>query len=218
MKNLKKSALLIFLTTVGLAAAQGQPRDGHDFDPTERAARQTERMADELGLSAEQAAKVKDINLKYAEKAKDKHDAKAAEKDKDKAEREALRNEHDAELKKVLTKEQAAKWEQNKSERKEGKGDKGGPGGRHGKGGHDPAKQTERMTKDLDLNAEQAAKVKAINEKYAEKAKNGDKALREEHEAELKKVLTKEQAAKFEQRKAERKAGRGKGGHGKHKD
>ncbi|MCC6724643.1 MAG: hypothetical protein IT258_09040, partial [Saprospiraceae bacterium] len=195
----------------------------------------TERMTEDLGLSPEQAAKVKDINLKYAEKAKAKHDAKAADKAKNKSEREALRNEHDAELKKVLTKEQAAKFEQRKAERGDRKG-KGGPG-KHGKGGPDidPAKraehQTERMTKDLGLNADQAAKVKAINEEFAQKAKalhdanKGDRAknqaahdaLRKDHDAALTKVLTKEQAAKWEQHKAERQGEKGKGGPGKQK-
>ncbi|MCU0345727.1 MAG: DUF4890 domain-containing protein [Saprospiraceae bacterium] len=132
MKSLKKSSLFILLFAAFLTSAQAQKRDGHDFDPAEHAEHQTERMTEDLGLNADQAAKVKDINLKYAEKAKTQHESKAADKTKNKSEREALRNEHDAELKKVLTKEQAAKWEQRKAERKEGKG---GPGKMKGKQG-----------------------------------------------------------------------------------
>ena len=67
--------------------------------------------------------------------------------------------------------------------------------------------QTERLTKDLGLNAEQAAKAEAINLRYAEKAEAEHKeqkadrevrmkegqAVRDAHRAEMKAVLTAEQ-------------------------
>lgn len=72
--------------------------------------------------------------------------------------------------------------------------------------------QTERMTKELGLNADQATKVEAINAKYAEKAdamradrkaqmaetKGKGAELNEERMADLKGVLTPEQYAKWE--------------------
>jgi len=227
MKMLKKSALLLLLLIAVFTTADAQRRGDHDPDPVKHAEKQTARMTEHLGLSADQTAKVKEINLRYAEKAKaafaDKTDGDKA---KAKEAHKALRDQHQAELKKVLTPDQAAKWEQMKADKMDRKGK--GPGR-----DLDPAehaeRQTVRMTEDLGLSADQSAKVKAINQKYAEKAKadhdsaNGDKtkmkearkANRAEHDAELKKVLTKEQAAKWDQLKAERKGP--KGGHGKQK-
>lgn len=218
---LKKSALLALLLSFVFTAAQAQRKGGHDFDPAKRAEKQTAMMTEKLALSADQAAKVKEINQRYAEKAKAQFANKEmGDKAKMKEAHQALRTDQKAELTKVLTKDQAAKWEQMKADRKgKGRGD-----------GHDfdPAKraemQTARMTEQLALNADQSAKIKAINLKYAEKAKathdanagadkgkmkEAHKALRTEHQAEIKKVLTKEQAAKWEQLKSEHKGQKG---------
>jgi Spy/CpxP family protein refolding chaperone len=111
---------------------KGHGGGGPDKDPADRAARQTAKMTEQLGLNADQTAKVKAINEQFAEKAKASHEANKGDKAKDKAAHEALRKEHDAALAKVLTKEQAAKWEQQKAERGDKKG-KGGAG-KHGKG------------------------------------------------------------------------------------
>ncbi|MBK8565287.1 MAG: hypothetical protein IPN76_18575 [Saprospiraceae bacterium] len=217
MKMQIKSALLTLLLAIVFTAAQAQRGSGPDKDPADRAEHQTTKMTEKLGLSADQVTKVKAINLKYAEKAKANRDADKA---KNKDAREAMRTEHDAELSKVLTKEQAEKWKAMKPDGngKEMKDHKGG--GRD----KDPAdraeRQTAKMTEKLGLNADQATKVKAINQKYAEKA-NADReknraahdAMRTEHQTELSKVLTKDQAAKWEQLKAERQGKKGE--HGK---
>lgn len=231
MKMLKKSAMLAILLAFVFTAAQAQHRGGHDFDPAKRAEKQTAMMTEKLGLSADQAAKVKEINLRYAEKAKAQFSNKS---ETDKAQmrqaHEALRSEHDTELTKLLTKDQAAKWEQLKAERKDGKGKGRGEGRGPGRD-FDPAKraekQTARMTEKLGLSADQAAKIKAINLKYAEKAKAdheanagadkskmkaAHKANRAEHDKEIKQVLTKDQAAKWEQLKAEHKNRKGQKG------
>ena len=55
-------------------------------------------------------------------------------------------------------------------------------------------KRVERMTKTLDLNAEQKTKIEAIFKAQQEKAK----ALHEETDASVKAVLTPEQATKFD--------------------
>ncbi len=234
---LKKSALLAILLAFFFTAAQAQHKGGHDFDPTKRAEKQTANMTEKLALSADQSAKVKEINLRYAEKAKAQFANKeTGDKAKMKEAHQALRTEQKAELTKVLTQDQAAKWEQMKADH-EGKGKGKGRGKGKGAGrDFDPAKraenQTARMTEQLGLSADQSAKIKAINQQYAEKAKadhdanagvekgkpKGDnKDLRAEHDAEVKKVLTKEQAAKWEQMKAERKGQRGERGKGKGK-
>lgn len=91
--------------------------------------------------------------------------------------------------------------------------------------------QTERMVKELGLDAGQAAKAEAVNLKYAEQAdqlrkereaqmekiKGEGKAMKEAHEGEMKGILTAEQFAKYqvyrdaqiEKHKEKRKAARG---------
>lgn len=225
---LKKSFLFAALLAFAFTTAQAQGKGGKDFDPVKHAEKQTAMMTEKLGLSADQAAKVKAINLKYAEKAK--ADNPTGDKAKSKEAHKAMRAEKQAEIKKVLTADQAAKWEQMMAERKgKGRGHGEGKAKGAGRGDFDPAKraemQTARMTEKLGLSADQSAKVKAINQKYGEKAKathdanaGADKGkmkaahqtLRAEHDAEIKKVLTKDQAAKWEQMKAEHKGERGK--------
>lgn len=79
--------------------------------------------------------------------------------------------------------------------------------------------RTERMTKELGLSPEQAAKVDAINLKYADKgaelrkeqeaarteARKEAKAMRDAHDVELKAVLTPDQYTKWTARKEEMK-------------
>lgn len=76
--------------------------------------------------------------------------------------------------------------------------------------------QTERLAKDLNLNEDQKAQVAAINKKYVEQAQQrkaeaqADKQARHEaaqqmkadHEAEIKKVLTEDQYAKYQELQA----------------
>ena len=91
--------------------------------------------------------------------------------------------------------------------------------------------QTERMVKELGLDAGQAAKAEAVNLKYAEQAdqlrkereaqiekiKGEGKAMKEAHEGEMKSFLTAEQFTKYktyhdariEKQKKRRKAARG---------
>ena len=91
--------------------------------------------------------------------------------------------------------------------------------------------RTERMVKELGLDAGQAAKAEAVDLKYAEQAdqlrkereaqvekiKGEGKAMKEAHEGEMKGILTAEQFAKYktyhdariEKQKERRKAARG---------
>jgi hypothetical protein len=105
------------------------------------------------------------------------------------------------------------------------------PGG-NGRGPSDPAQraemQTARMKEELGLSAKQAEKVKAINEKYANKMRemraanqDGDRqamresmsALRQEQAEELQTVLTAEQFEKWQQMQSRQQNGRpGNGG------
>lgn len=78
--------------------------------------------------------------------------------------------------------------------------------------GFSPKKQTEWMKTELSLSDDQTAKVETINQKYSDKRKamhqehrKQMKALRDDQEKEFKSVLSKEQIAKLEAKKAERK-------------
>jgi hypothetical protein len=221
MKSKVSIILSMLILVLGLATAQAQKGQGKNIDPAQKADKQTTMMTEKLSLSAEQAAQVKDINLKYAEKRKAlKGEAKAGQQ-KDKAAMQQLKTEQEAEINKVLNKEQQAQWEKIQSERKgqhKGKGN-----GRKAGLSADPEKQAERMTQHqtekLGLSSDQAAKVKAINLDFAKKqqALHSEKAvgekpdraalqkLQDEHKATLKNVLTKEQYSQWEQLKKERK-------------
>ncbi len=72
-------------------------------------------------------------------------------------------------------------------------------------------KQTEWMTKKLQLTEKQVAEVEKINKKFASEADKQRKEQMEkrekqrtQHEAELKKVLTPEQIAKYDEMKKQR--------------
>jgi Spy/CpxP family protein refolding chaperone len=76
-------------------------------------------------------------------------------------------------------------------------------------------KQTEWMKKDLQLTDDQAQQIEDINLKYAKKAETRREALKTEHEkfkaekeADLKKVLTPDQYAKFDQERKDKQAKR----------
>ncbi len=221
MKSKVRIILSVFILVLGFVAVQAQKGHGKDFDPAQKAEKQTTMMTEKLSLSADQAAKVKDINLKYAEKRKAMKGESKEDRQKNKAAFQQLRTDQQAEINKVLNKDQQAQWEKIQAERKQhhGKGK-----GRKAGFNPDPEKQaelmTQHMTENLGLSSEQAAKLKAVNLDFAKKhqalrsdknkGEKPDKAakqkLRDEHQSALKKVLTKEQYSKLEQMKKERKA------------
>ena len=181
--------------------------------PSERAQKRSERMTKELELNNKQTKAVERINLSYAEKIDAVRKDTKLEKF-DKMEKiAALKDQQDKDFKKTLTPKQ---YETLEAKRKEHKGKRGEQCEAKGKGKHDAgnyaAKMTERMTEKLGLNDEQAAIVKAINETHiknmrevrqsdADDASKKQKitGLMQQHSQALKKVLTKEQFAKFDQ-------------------
>lgn len=104
---IKQLALATALLTAPFLMAQGKPGK-EQKTPEERAKHHTERMTQELGLSAEQSAKVGDINLRYADVLAD---MKASGQDQTamKEQAKAMRDRRDEELKQVLTPEQYGK-------------------------------------------------------------------------------------------------------------
>ncbi len=116
------------LTTLALAAgmslmAQDADMDNDKKTPEERAQHRTEVMTKELGLNAEQIAKVNTINMNFAHAMSDVKKIEDAETKKGRA--DALKKKRDADLKVVLTAEQfttmLALREKKKEEQKEGK-------------------------------------------------------------------------------------------------
>ena len=66
--KLKKFVLIIGLLMSMTTFAQPPGGQGRQFDPEERAKRQTEQMVTDLGLNADQTKKVEAINKKYGAK------------------------------------------------------------------------------------------------------------------------------------------------------
>jgi Spy/CpxP family protein refolding chaperone len=153
-----------------------------------------DRLKEALGLSEEQADKLKAIHEKEREKA------------------EALRAETRKQVEAVLTKEQVAKMQELRERMKDRPhGFKGHPGGPEGKFGHrpDPRRMLERMKEHLALTDDQVKKIEAVFEKQKQAAlalkKDGpDKpdreafqALRESAKTQIEAILTAEQKAKM---------------------
>ncbi|MBI5916442.1 MAG: DUF4890 domain-containing protein [Bacteroidetes bacterium] len=122
---------LLFLAAFTVAKAQ-PGGGGRGMDPTQRAEQQTVMMSDSLSLSEKQTAKVKDINLKYANKMKEARSANAdGDWEKMRASMDAIRTEQDAELKTVLTQEQFDNWARIRENEFKKRGPHGGgPGGK----------------------------------------------------------------------------------------
>lgn len=117
------------LSTLALAAgmslmAQDADMDNDKKTPEERAKHRTEVMTKELGLSAEQIAKVNTINLNFARTTAD---VKAMQDESARKGRmEAVRNKRDADLQGVLTPEQFAKMKELRDKKKDEHKDKKG--------------------------------------------------------------------------------------------
>lgn len=117
------------LSTLALAAgmslmAQDADMDNDKKTPEERAKHRTEVMTKELGLSAEQIAKVNTINLNFARTTAD---VKAIQDESARKGRmEAVRNKRDADLQGVLTPEQFAKMKELRDKKKDEHKDKKG--------------------------------------------------------------------------------------------
>ena len=89
---------------------QAQPGGGRGGDPVQRAEQTTADMTAQMGLSEPQAAKVREINLKYAEKIKKAREESDGDWEAMRATMGTIRQEQDTELQTVVTEEQWQKW------------------------------------------------------------------------------------------------------------
>lgn len=219
MNNIRKlvTAAFLLLLTVSLATAQ---RGRGNADPEQIAERQTSMMVEKLNLNDQQAAELKAVNLKYAEKFRELRGQRPGP--------EAMRELHgkkDAEIQSVLTEEQYRQWQET---RPQGPPRQGKMRGKRGDAKMHPGRRADRasegMTRYLDLNDEQTAQVKVINQQFAQQRQELQQKemepaerraamaeLRTAQEAELKKVLTTEQYEKW----VEERPGTGMGRQGK---
>lgn len=106
-----RTILTTLALAVGMSLMAQDANAGKDKKtPEERAAKRTEQMTKDLGLSSEQVAKVNTIYLNFARYSSD---VEAAGKGADVEGRtKALKAKRDAELKAVLTPEQYTKYEE----------------------------------------------------------------------------------------------------------
>ncbi len=223
MKAIKKFIGVSLILVFGISSIMAQKGDKRkDMDPTAHAEKKTERLAKELSLSETQTAEVAEINLAYAEKIKAVKE-QGLDKEAKRSAVQSLKTEQKVAIKTVLTAEQATKFDTMKGRKGGKKGKKDDR--RSDKSPQERAEhQTARMTKTLGLTDAQVAQVTEINLAYAEKGaalkakgtdkganKTAKKALREEHKAAIKSVLTAEQITAFDAMKKRKGGKRGKG-------
>ncbi len=122
--TIRRFVAVSLLLTIGVAALVAQPMR---MTPQER----TDRLAKELGLSAEQKTKVLDLFVKQDEARKKAREEATEDRSEMRAKMEKQRDEMNAKMKGILTKDQYEKFEKMM---KEGRG-RGGPGGPGAPGG-----------------------------------------------------------------------------------
>ena len=118
------SGLLLAGLTMNAQSATKTANPQQTEDPAVRANKDTERMAQELSLTADQKSKIYNINLEKAKaldaaKQKDGSNQQAFADD-----RKVIRTEREKEIKAVLTADQATKWEQMKTDKKNARKEK----------------------------------------------------------------------------------------------
>lgn len=200
-----RSTLFVVLALFFATTLIAQPQR---MTPQER----TDRLATQLGLSADQKAKVLDLFTKQDEarqKAFTQGDREA-----NRAAMEKLREETTKEMKSILTPEQYTKYEGLRREM----GPRGGMRG-EGPGGTKPPsaqERTDQLAKELSLTAKQKTKVLKLftqQEKEQQKAfaSTKDAAMRTRMEKQrkqmdnkLKAILTKTQYAKYQEMQTKR--------------
>ncbi len=190
MKRILTSALAIVLL-VGAANAQGK---GKNKDHKEKMHGREMPMR-KANLSVEQENQVKLINENYRKQVAELK-AQNLSAEQMKLKKEALHKKHVADIHAVLTEEQKAKMasrEQWKNKEGRMKGDSSGRKGEKGfRGGHEDHKGHE-MAAELNLNADQKAKMTSIRSSYKAKmeALRNDNTLTQEQKREKMKELMK---------------------------
>ncbi len=157
LKNKMRMLLLAGTVLVAPLSFGQEGKERMNKDPKARAEAQTQRMTTELGLSDEQAGKIRAINLEHMEKVQslkatgDEAQRKAAMKE--------VHNSQKAAITAVLTPEQQAKAAALRAERSDKYKD---PKAR-------AQERSERLTKELGLSADQATAIQTIELEHMQK-------------------------------------------------
>ena len=126
MRTTIKMLVLTLLLTAGyFINLSAQPGGGWNADPEQRATQQTATMTEKLALSEAQSTKVKEINLKYANKMKEAREKAAGDRDAMRTTMGAIRQEQDAELQTALTEDQWKQWTAYRDEMRANRGNFG---------------------------------------------------------------------------------------------
>ncbi len=124
MKKLMPSIVMLLFALVLTSTINAQGR--FNIDPKEAAEKQTETMTKSLALSEAQAAKVQEVNLKYAEKRQELFRSQRDDRSQMRSAMREMNTARMAELKKFLTAEQYTKYEEVQAEeRKNRRGKRG---------------------------------------------------------------------------------------------
>ena len=212
MKRILTSALAIMLF-IGAANAQSENKQQRSGKGDHR-----QMAMNGLDLTLEQKAQIEGINKNYRIQMQDlKGQNLPAEQLKTK--RQAIQQQHASDLRALLTPEQKAKLQSSRKAKESGTFPKAKGGKRDAKKDGGLTHQKQQVKKDLNLSAEQEAKMKVVNQSYKAKfeslkqdrseKKEGQKeqrqALKTERQAAIKAILTPEQQAKMtEHRKRSR--------------
>lgn len=202
----KVMSLAIALMFSGMVLAQRA--DHRQKDPQEIATMQSEHMKKSLDLSDQQFASVKTVNLKFAERMSQLRGDTALAREARQRKMADLRDQKQAEIGAILSADQKAKWE---AERKNFAQN------HRGKRGNKVMGNRDETLKSLGLSDEQSKKLDAADESFrdqlqtirneqltADQRKEKVKSARDEHEKNVKSILTDEQFDRWSEMKKDR--------------
>ena len=222
MKRILTSALVLALT-IGAAQAQSSTSDKAKADKKEQKDGKHDKAKGfgDVNLTEDQKARLQSIRENYKKEAEALRNNTTLTAEQKQVERKKLHEKIRTESASILTPEQKQQMEEMRSERgahAKGKFDKGDRMSKAHKGDHDKMKaKGEEIKKDLNLTADQEAKMKQVRESYKAKfeALSTEKLTQDERRAkakelmqaqqeEMKSILTKEQQEKMQSLKKDR--------------
>ena len=123
MKALVKKSLVLVLVSLFVFSVSAQRPDRNSkMTPEDRAAKQTEMMAKQLDLTADQQAKIQAINLKYSQQMATKQSQAKEDRQQNMENMKTQMEAKNAEIKQVLTPEQFDKWQAQRKEMMQNRG------------------------------------------------------------------------------------------------
>lgn len=123
MKALVKKSLVLVLVSLFVFSVSAQRPDRNPkMTPEDRASKQTEMMTKQLDLTADQQAKIQEINLKYSQQMAAQQGQAKEDRQQNMENMKAQMEAKNAEIKQVLTPEQFEKWQAKRNEMMQNRG------------------------------------------------------------------------------------------------